>query len=125
MRRLPDWIDRGPDGAFYIDPDVIYPKIIKLLAIKDGFLDQYWMEVVYQCARLAVEELIAGTELDPRPRQGFVIKIMGGTGRKSRWAHKHYPRGRGLEAAVAVRSKHEPSEAKRHFWRIARELCYN
>lgn len=123
-RKLPSWLTVGPKGAFYVDPDIAYPHILKLIGVKDGQVNQYWMEVALQCAKLAVEEIVRGTDLDPRPARVITIMITAAAGRKDRWATKKFPHGRGELAATASRSRHEPSEAKRHFWRIARDLCF-
>jgi len=123
-RKLPSWLTAGPAGTFYVDPDIAYPRILTLLGVKDGQINQYWLEVALQCAKLGVDEVVRGTELDPRPGRVITIMITGGAGRKARWAAKNHARGRGELAATATRSRHEPSEAKRYFWGIARELCY-
>ena len=123
-RKLPSWLTVGPRGTFYVDPDIAYPRILSLLKVQDGQLNQYWLEVALQCAKLAVQEIVQGTELDPRPLRVITVSIQGGAGRKARWAAKNHVKGRGELAATGTRSRHEPSEAKRHFWRIARELCY-
>ena len=116
MASLPKWLTIREDGAFVINQDMVYPKIIDLIigaaqreiktidpktkdaqdvqriallhgvitAAKDG-PDQYLVECAYQCAKLAVQDLITGTELDPRPKKGFIM-IMDHGGDKNRWA---------------------------------------
>lgn len=115
-RKLPKWLTRRADGAFVIDPDIAYPQILTLLGVKDGDLDQYWIETAYQCSKLAVQALIDGTELDPRPKMGFVIIIDSSGTRKDRWALRSHKRGKGAEVAT------KGLEAKRNFARIAPHL---
>lgn len=119
MRQLPKWITRRDDGAFVVDPDIAYPLILKEMGVNDGEADQYWIECAYQCAKLKVQELVTGTELDPRPKLGFVIIIDSSGGRKDRWAlSKFKPGVAGRDVNAATKGLH----AKAHYRRIQARL---
>jgi len=119
MKTLPKWLSRRADGAFVIDPDIAYPLILKELGVNDGDLDQYWIECAYQAAKLATQDLVTGTELDPRPKLGFVIVIDSAGGRKDRWALKNHKPGKpGRDVNAATKGL----QAKQHYTRIAGRL---
>ena len=119
---LPAWLSRRDNGVFVIDPDIAYPAILKRLGVKTGDYDQYWLETAYQCAKLAAQELILGTELDPRPAATLVLIIDSGGGRKERWALRNFRTGKGAIAATGVRSLTEPSQAKVSYRGIGRHI---
>jgi len=108
-KTLPKWLTRAEDGAFVIDPNIAYPEILKALGVADKDVTQYWIECAFQCAKIAVQDLVTGTELDPRPARALVIVIAGDVDRKEKWALKNYDRGKGLQAAT------KGLEAKRHY----------
>jgi hypothetical protein len=112
MKTLPPWLSRRDDGVFEIDPDLAYPAILKALGIRDSEIDQYWLEVAYQCAKLHVQELVSGSELDPRPKMALQIHILSHGARKDRWALRKHKAGRGARRAS------EGREAKVHYPRI-------
>lgn len=149
MRQVPKWVTIGPDGGFYIDPDLAYPAILKSMAesarrelqaidpkaddaatkerIKrlehvakaDTEADAYLLEIAYQCAKLKVQELFTDTEHDPRPNGGFIIHVVSGSGRKSRWANAKVSPGRaGRDMNAATKGLH----AKQLYGRIASKL---
>jgi hypothetical protein len=97
--QLPDWLTRTDKGVFEIDPDIAYPAILEELGVAKKDIDQYWIEVAYQCAKLEVQRIITGTEADPRPQQPLLLTIISDGGRKDRWAHASHPEGRGVDAA--------------------------
>lgn len=103
MKKFPAWLTRREDGVFVIDPDIAYPTILKALRIKDDQLDQYWLEVAYQSAKLFTQDLIAGTEYDPRPERHLTMHILGGSARKKQWGLANYKAGRGAYAATKGR----------------------
>ena len=113
-KQLPKWLSRRKDGVFEVDPDVIYPEFLKALGVDE--IDQYWIEVVYQCTKLEVQRLVSGTELDPRSHpdepRALQIRITADGGRKDRWALNNHPEGRGIKAATAGR------EARDHYVRL-------
>lgn len=121
-RKLPNWLSRREDGVLEIDPDLAYPAMLEAIAasIPDPAqrpvldrLDQYWVEVAYQCAKMHAYNLVAGTEYDTRPRgMAITTNII----RRDRWALKKHPKGRGHVAATAGR------EAARHYAKIAMTL---
>lgn len=117
-RKLPAWLVRRADGCFVVDPDLAYPAILTELGVSQADYDQYWIEVAYQCAKLTVQKLVLGTELDPRPKghgkgSALVIVIESGGGRKDRWALAKFKKGKGTSAATKGR------EAKGHYAQIA------
>ncbi len=120
--QLPPWIAQRSKGVFAIDPDIAYPAVLRLLDVKQKDYDQYWIEAAYQCVKLAAQDLIYGTELDPRPAKALVLIIESGEGRKERWALSRFRRGRGTVAATGTRSLHLPSEAKTKYLEIGLDL---
>lgn len=104
MAELPKWLTRRDDGVMVIDPDIAYPAVLTALGVKDGDLDQYWIEVAYQCAKMRVQDLVEGTEYDPRPNRALTIHVQAHGGRKDRWALTQYPPGRGAELATKGRA---------------------
>lgn len=85
-------------GVVHVDPDVAYPEILAALGVEA--IDQYWLEVAYQCAKLEAQQLAA------QPDSVLMIRI---ASRKERWALANFPEGRGVAAAT------EGREAKVHF----------
>lgn len=117
-KKLPAWLTHRKDGCFVVDPDLAYPKVLETLGVKEKDYDQYWIEVAYQCSKMAVQEIVTGTELDPRVKGGMtlVIIIESAGGRKDRWKLANYPAGRGVTAAT------RGLEAKAHFPRVIAAL---
>lgn len=110
--KLPKWLMQREDGAFVVDPDIAYPLVMKALGIKD--IDQYAVETAYQCTKLAVQDMILGSDLDPRPKgMGLTIVINSAGQRKERWALSAFQPGRGVGAAT------KGLEAKQNYARIA------
>jgi hypothetical protein len=105
MAKLPNWVTRRKDGVMVVDPDLAYPAIAKALGVKD--LDQYWVEVCFQCAKLAVQDLA-----DQPPDKTLIIHILSDGDRKGKWTLSAFPKGRGAEAATRDR------EARVHYQRI-------
>lgn len=116
-RKLPSWLKRNESGAFLVDPNIAYPLIFSLLGVKPEAVNQYWIECAYQCAKMTVQDLITGTELDPRPKMGFVIVIEADGDRKDKWALRNHPPGKGIHAAT------KGLEAKRHYSAIRNRLA--
>lgn len=116
-QKLAKWIARRDDGAFVVDPDIVYPAILKGLGVNESDWDQYWIETAYQCAKLGVQDLIAGTEFDPRPKLAIVIIIDSSGARKERWALKNFKPGKGIGAATKGR------EAKAHYQALGRKFA--
>jgi hypothetical protein len=116
MNKLPKWMSRNKSGAFIVDPDLAYPAILKALGVEEKDFDQYWIETAYQCAKLAVNDAVAGTDMDPRPEKPLVILIQSLGDRKERWALRNFKTGRGV--AVATKG----GEAKAHYERVAGSL---
>lgn len=98
-----------------IDPDIVYPAVLDALDVKAEDVDQYWVEVAYQCAKLAGQEMMSGTPHDPRETGNgtMVINILS---RKDTWAVSKFKPGRGPEAATKGR------EARNHYEKIKRKL---
>lgn len=110
--KLPKWLTQREDGAFVADPDIAYPLVMKALGIKD--VDQYAIETAYQCTKLAVQDMILGSDLDPRPKGMALTIVINSDGkRKERWALSAFKPGRGIGAAT------KGLEAKGNYSRIA------
>lgn len=118
MAKLPSWVSVDDKGVFVVDVDKAYPKILGDLGITPAQYDQYWLEVVYQCAKMAVQDAVTGTDQDPRPAGTLVIHMShGGTPEsKEKWAMSSFTEGRGVLAATKGR------EAREYYQRIRAKL---
>lgn len=101
------------DGIIEIDPEIVYPAILAVVKPEKAELDQYWVEVAYQCAKLEAMRLVSGTSYDPRAKKTPSSLRINVLSRKDSWALKNFPRGKGPEAASQGR------EARNHYlkWR--------
>lgn len=106
--KLPGWLTRRADGVFEVNTGVAYPEIFKVIGVPEDNFDQYWVETAYQCAKLGVQTLVTGTELDPSPNM-IQIRMVDPT---HEWNLKKFKRGKGPEVAT------KGNEAKAHFKRI-------
>jgi hypothetical protein len=105
---MPKWMHPHPRGVA-VDPDLIYPslfkeieRVVKPSDIPYGIqMDQYWLEVVYQCMKLEVQRIMATRPDDPRKRGiPLEIHVMTGGGRKGRWNLAQFPPNRGISMAT-------------------------
>lgn len=88
------------DGVIEIDADVVYPDLMNRLRIDRARLDQYWLSVMLQCAKLEAIRLIAGTEHDKR-RQGISLQLHIRRGAdKRQWQIKCHTPGRGVDMGL-------------------------
>ena len=112
---LPPWAAARSDGVIVIDPNGAYPMFLKALKVSKGDIDQYWLEVVFQCTKMEIQRRLMNTNLDPRDpgRRGgprpLLLKIMN----RPKWAPKNYPPGRGIWAAT------KGLEARQHYMSLA------
>ena len=112
MRVLCDGYLLRDDGVIEINPDVVYPLLQEELGLADEQLDQYWLEVIFQFAKLDAIDLVEGTRHDRRA-QNIALQIHVLPGRsKQRWQLKRYPVGRG--AVLASKGL----EARGHYLRL-------
>ena len=90
-----------------VDTDAAYADWLQRLEVKN--VDQYWLEVAYQCIKLDVQMALAGTSLDPRVA-GKSAEFRFSNCPKYRLAD--HPVGKGAEAATQGR------EARGHYVRL-------
>lgn len=111
---LPKWAKAIGPGKVEIDVSVCYPALLEELGVAEGQIDQYWLEVAFQCAKTDVQLAIAGTDMAPPAGGALVIFVTDPekSEKGSKWAQKNHPKGRGAEAAA--RGK----EARSHYARI-------
>lgn len=109
MVKLPDWLKKNEKGAYLVDSDKVYPIVLKALNIGSD-LDQYQLEVAYQCVKMKVQDLAEAN--GDGPANGKSLPILMQTSDKAKWSIKSYPAGRGAKAATQGR------EAKVHYARI-------
>lgn len=115
--QLPEWasVDPRVPNKVSININVDTNKAMRewIGLLGSPALDQYWLEVAYQCVKLDVQMAIAGTEFDPRisnrPAQFHFL-------RADQWAQKKHPVGRGAQAAA------QGKEARGHYIRIRGSL---
>lgn len=115
--RLPAWAslaDTGKKGAcvtIEVDCEAAYPEWLKALDVTR--IDQYWLEVAFQCIKLDVQAAIAGTKYDPRVAGSYAhFHFL----RAPKFAQALYPVGKGAIAASQGR------EAREHYRRIRGSL---
>jgi hypothetical protein len=110
---LPPWAKVSPSGSkgvsikIDIDTDGAMREWMHLLGVER--VDQYWLEVAFQCAKLDVQSALAGTKYDPRINGA---PPMFSFNRADKWALRRHPVGRGIEAAT------KGKEARQHYQRI-------
>lgn len=107
---LPEWAklrdESGKACAIVeVDTDAAYLDWLKLLGVDFGDLDQYWIEVAYQCIKMDVQAALEATILD----SGVHAQI--NFARAERWALKNYKTGKG--AAAATRGREARDQYKR------------
>jgi hypothetical protein len=104
------WKDKG---VVAIDPAVAFPVILAKLGAP-AELDQYWIEVARQCAKLEAQRAVRDADLWPE-NGTLVIHIESRKGQDGgqSWALADHPAGRGAMAADRGR---EARERYRH-WR--------
>lgn len=135
--KLPAWakvvpsalVDKGKVGVVIeVDPDTAYPEWLKALASEDypevggvkrldspTNVDQYWLEVCYQCVKLDLQAAIAGTKYDVRTSNKpaeFHFK------NSPKFALKEHKPGRGPVAAT------QGKEARQHYKRVRGSLPF-
>ena len=107
LPNLPSWakqVREGPCPKFEVDPDVCYPLLLEELGVAEEDIDQYWLEVVYQCMKMELQRILG--------RFNFEIHVLVGEERKRRWALKNHPEGKGIEAAT------QGMEAREHYRKL-------
>ena len=109
---LPEWaklVDSRPGIAVTIEVDsaAAYAAWLSELNV-DNTIDQYWLEVAYQCIKLDVQAALEASELSPL-KLGAPAQI--NFTRAEQFAQKNYPVGRGAHAATKGR------EAREHYKR--------
>lgn len=104
---LPKWAKqvRGtPIPKIEVDPDVCYPAFFKELGVEPKDIDQYWLEVAYQCMKMELQRILGFF--------AFEIRVRAHRGRKDRWALNNHPPGKGANLATLGR------EAREHYKRL-------
>lgn len=90
-----------------IDSAAAYADWLARLEVTE--LDQYWLEVAYQCIKLDCQAALVGTEFDPRT-SGKSAEFRFDNAPK--YALKSHPEGKGVALATQGR------EARGHYVRI-------
>lgn len=98
-----------------VDSEVAYSAWLDLLNPGEA-LDQYWLEVAYQCIKMDVQAALEASPLNPilngKPAQ---INFT----RADRWALNKYRRGKGTLAASKGR------EARDHYLRLRGRIPFS
>ncbi len=126
---FPEWIKKEKDDVFSINADIGYPILLKELrdsiqnlTIKENLeefpwitklreldldnLTQYWIEVVYQMAKLELRRILLLNSKNAWPKTIII------NGDKKKWGIENYPKGHGINAATKGR------EAREHYKRL-------
>jgi len=130
---LPDWLRSDPKhGCFLVDPDIIYVRWAKDLGLVRADLDQYWLEVLFQCSKMDAQHELREAGLDPRVNgDGLRLRFLSEDGRKERWTQRTAPlespagQARRMELIGAHRSllrgaaaASQGGEAREHYRRV-------
>lgn len=91
---LPSWAKVVAIAKIEMNAGEFYPEILGELGVKD--IDQYWLEIAYQCAKLDVQLAVSGTE-HQAPNGGALCLIILDEGKQ--YAQSKYPAGLGIEQA--------------------------
>ena len=86
MVKLPTWAKKVKDDPIpkiEVDPDKCYPAFFKELGVIKADIDQYWIEVAYQCMKMELQRIMG--------RFNFEIRVRAHGGRKGRWALANNP----------------------------------
>ncbi len=115
LANLPSWATETEDASgkvktvILVDSAAAYSEWLDLLEIKKEDVDQYWLEVAYQCAKLDVHGALAGSDCDPRTcGKPTGIKFSNAP----EFALANFPAGKGAAAATQGR------EARGHYVRV-------
>lgn len=111
---LPVWASAISKGKIAMDATEFYPDWLQRLGIELNDVDQYWLEVARQCAKLEVTFAVAGTNLmaDSGGALVLIIEDSSKTEDGSKWAQVKFPAGKGAEAA------NRKDGARAHFNRV-------
>jgi hypothetical protein len=118
-KTLPNWLSIREDGAFVVDPNIAYPQMMTAMGFDPKDAGQYEVECAYQGVKRAVQDIVDGTDLDPRsdaknPR-GLVIVIDASDDRKNRWRLANLKQGEpGRDIHAATKGQH----AKRRYQEV-------
>lgn len=99
-----------------VDSDIAYGLMLDELGVAADKVDQYWLEVAYQCIKLDVQAALEGTELCPVKNEcAAQINFT----RAPRWALINFPVGRGTLLATKGR------EARQHYKRLRGRIPFS
>jgi hypothetical protein len=115
---LPVWAKKAEENpkvcvVIEVDSAQAYKAWLEELDVTD--VDQYWLEVAYQCIKMDVQAAIAGTKFDPRSA-GMSAEFR--FSNAPEFALAKHPTGRGV--AVATKGR----EARDHYRRIRGSLPF-
>lgn len=107
---LPSWLRATDREDFYIvDPEPLYYEWMSLIGITYDEIDQYWYEVLFQCAKMDAVRVLREKGLMPKDKSLVLIfeskkeTLPDGTV-KSKWNLKNFPDNRTVEEAVRDRA---------------------
>lgn len=129
--KLPSWARERPSSdklAIRIEVDTAraYDEWRKLLGISEQQLDQYWLEVMYQCAKMDVQNALTLTRHDPRIA-GKIAEIH--FKRADDYALAKFPKGLGIQAAsqgvkIIKTGQQSAASARSHYLRVRGRLPF-
>lgn len=96
-----------------VSTDGYLKEWLELLEVE--VIDQYWLEVCYQCAKLDLQRAIQDTEFDPRVMNKFAEFHFDDA---PEYAQAKFSPGRGIHAAT------QGKEAREHYKRIRGRLPF-
>lgn len=128
--RLPPWakqgeiIRKGVSMTILVDTDAALTEWQKLLGVADEEVDQYWVQVFNQCAKLDVQAAVANSDYDPRLRAApYEIRFL----RADRWKIVSFPDNHkkvvkdsdgNTKIMTGVEVADQGKEARNHYKRI-------
>jgi len=118
---LPSWAKLGEkkeNVALVIeaDTDGFMKEWMSLLGVKPDEVDQYWLEVAHQCAKMDLQSALVGTDYC---LNGNAQPVEFHFSNAPQWALKKFDEGKGIAAATQGR------EARAHFKRVRGSIPYS
>lgn len=128
MNDLPTWASAIAPGKIEINAEQFYPDLLNQLwadenwqesgvckGLQRGEIDQYWLEVAFQCAKLDIKNAVNGSELSPQKGGALLIMVKDDTKADSgisRYAMASYKKGKNINYRAIYK------EAREHYKRI-------
>jgi len=99
---IPAWLTEDAQGRWHIDSDGAYPEWMGFLGLTNEDLDRYWLEVLFQCAKMDAQVAVRSSGDDPRMvGKGLILVVDATKAKKQSWAQINFP----VETAAGRRKR--------------------